>query len=71
MCISFERRWIHRAALTNVFERIVIVVQPKILGDLRQRFTNETGASMLAETGKDLTNHKVGEIEQLLMPDLW
>jgi protein required for attachment to host cells len=58
---------INRAALSCEFSQIVIVAPAKILGDLRREFTKETESKIVAEIGKDLTNHTIAEIERLLM----
>ena len=58
---------INRAALSGDFDQIVVVAPAKILGDLRREFTKETESKIVAEIGKDLTNHTIAEIERLLM----
>ena len=57
---------INKAALANVFNQIVIVAPPKILGDLRRAFAKETETKILAEIPKHHTHHTIVEIEGLV-----
>jgi protein required for attachment to host cells len=58
---------INKAALSAEFNQIVVVAPPKILGELRHAFSKETEGKIVAELGKDLTNHTIEEIERSLM----
>jgi protein required for attachment to host cells len=58
---------INKAALSDEFNQIVVVAPPKILGELRPAFSKETEGKIVAELGKDLTNHTIEEIERLLI----
>jgi protein required for attachment to host cells len=49
-----------------MFDQILIVAPPKILGDLRREFAKASKAKIIAEVAKDLTNHTIAEIERLL-----
>ena len=57
---------INKVALSGAFNQLVIVAPPKILGDLRHKFTRETETKIIAEVPKDLTHHTIAEIERLL-----
>jgi protein required for attachment to host cells len=57
---------INKVALSGAFNQLVIVAPPKILGDLRCKFTKETETKIIAEVPKDLTHHTIPEIERLL-----
>jgi protein required for attachment to host cells len=46
---------------------LVIVAPPRTLADLRQAFHADVKKRIVAEIGKDLTNHPVGEIETHLL----
>jgi protein required for attachment to host cells len=57
---------INRAALENVFEKLVIIASPKTLGELRKHFHKEVEGKIIAEIAKDLTGHPVNKIEAIL-----
>jgi len=46
---------------------ILIAAPPKALADLRKAFHADVKAKIVAEVGKDLTKHPVGEIEKHLL----
>src|SRR3984893_8436249 len=52
---------INRVALSGAFNQLVIVAPPKILGDLRRKFTKETEPKIIAKVLKDLTHHTIPE----------
>lgn len=65
-----EHRFAERvaAALEDVVRKrnvpaLVIVAPPKTLADLRQAFHPDVKKRIVAEIGKDLTKHPVGEIQ--------
>jgi protein required for attachment to host cells len=69
-----EHRFVERvaAALEDVVRRnhtpaLVIVAPPKTLADLRRAFHADVQKKIIAEIGKDLTKHPVGEIETHLL----
>lgn len=45
------------------FERLVLVAPPQVLGDLRKELHKESLSKVTAEVGKDLTNHRLDDIE--------
>jgi len=64
-----EERFAERVAkaLEDVVRRrrvpaILIAAPPKTLADLRRAFHADVKAKIVAEVGKDLTNHPIGEI---------
>ena len=69
-----EHRFVERvaAALEDVVRAsrapaLVIVAPPRTLADLRRAFHPDVQKRIVAEVGKDLTNHPVGEIETHLL----
>jgi protein required for attachment to host cells len=46
---------------------ILVAAPPKTLGELRKAFHPDVKAKIVAEIGKDLTGHPVGEIETHLL----
>jgi protein required for attachment to host cells len=46
---------------------ILVAAPPKALADLRKAFHPDVAAKIVAEVGKDLTNHPVDEIETHLL----
>jgi len=65
-----EHRFVARvaAALEEVVRKgrvpaLLIAAPPKTLADLRRAFHPDVKAKIVAEVGKDLTKHPVGEIE--------
>jgi protein required for attachment to host cells len=57
---------LNRAAEEDQFEHIVIVAPPKVLGELRQKFSKKLQGKILAEIDKDLTHHTFPEIAKVL-----
>jgi len=69
-----EHRFVGRvaAALESVISSrtvpaLVIAAPPRTLADLRRAFHADVKKRVLAEVGKDLTNHPVGEIAKHLL----
>jgi len=69
-----EHRFVERvaAALEDVVRAsrapaLVIVAPPRTLADLRRAFHPDVQKRIVAEVGKDLTKHPVGEIETHLL----
>ena len=69
-----EHRFAERvaAALEDVVRRnkvpaLVVVAPPRTLADLRRAFHADVQKKIVAEIGKDLTKHPVGEIETHLL----
>jgi protein required for attachment to host cells len=53
---------LNRAAERGLFNRLIIVAPPKVLGQLRPALSAQAAACVVAEIGSDLTGHPVGEI---------
>lgn len=52
------------------FERIVLVAAPQVLGNLRSELHQEVAAKVVGEIDKNLTNHPLDKIEELLKEEL-
>jgi protein required for attachment to host cells len=57
---------LYRHAHANLFDRLVIIAPPKILGSLRKAFHAEVADRIAAEIPKELTSHPVAEIARLI-----
>lgn len=57
---------LYRGAHANLFDRLVIIAPPKILGNLRKAFHPEVAERIAAEIPKELTSHPIAEIERLV-----
>jgi protein required for attachment to host cells len=53
-------------ALVNLFEKLVIIAPPRVLGNLRKVLHAEVIARVIGEIPKELTSHPVAEIERLV-----
>ena len=69
-----EHRFVERVARaleqvvrSRAVPALVIVAPPRTLADLRRAFHADVKERIVAEIGKDLTNHPVGEIETHLL----
>ena len=58
--------WLNDRALKNDLGEIVIAADPRTLGQIRQHCHKETGARIVGEVAKDLTNLPIPEIEKAL-----
>jgi len=57
---------INRAAETGELKEIVIVVPPRVLGEIRKELSTKAQAAVRGELDKDLTHHPLPEIEKAL-----
>jgi protein required for attachment to host cells len=57
---------LYHHANANLFDRLIIVAPPKILGQLRQAFHAEVIDRIATEIPKELTSHPVSEIGKLV-----
>lgn len=57
---------LYRHAHANLFDKLVIIAPPKVLGNLRKALHAEVIARVTAEIPKELTSHPVAEIERLV-----
>ncbi len=55
---------LNRAAQRGLFERLILVAPPRVLGQLRAALSGQAAACVAAEIGSDLTRHPVEEIEK-------
>jgi len=55
---------LNRAVQRGLFERLIIVAPPRVLGQLRPALSAQATACVVAEIGSDLTGHRVEEIEK-------
>ncbi|MHA6323769.1 baeRF12 domain-containing protein [Roseivivax sp. CAU 1753] len=61
---------LYKQAHKGMFERIVLVAPPSVLGELRNEIHDEVRARVIAEVDKTLTNHPIDKIETLLRDEL-
>ncbi|MAU54127.1 MAG: Host attachment protein [Roseovarius sp.] len=61
---------LYRLAHRGRFDRLVLVAPPRTLGELRAHLHKEVAARVVAEIGKDLTNHPGDKLEQVLLTEL-
>jgi len=57
---------LYRHAHANLFEKLIIIAPPKILGQLRKAFHAEVVDRITAEIPKELTSHPISEIGKLV-----
>lgn len=57
---------LYKHAHADHFDKLIIIAPPVTLGDLRKELHKEVRDRVIAELGKDLTNHPVLKIEKLL-----
>ena len=58
---------VNTACSQGSVKHIVVAAPPRILAELRHRFSDAVKQRILAEVNKDLTKHPVYEIEQHLV----
>lgn len=54
-------------ALDNSFDTLVVAAPSRTLGELRKHYHKEVEARLVGEMAKDLTNHPVPQIEEVLL----
>ncbi|NBC34044.1 MAG: Host attachment protein [Alphaproteobacteria bacterium] len=54
----------------SAYERLVLVAPPQVLGDLRKELHKDSFAKVTVEVAKDLTNHRLDDIESRLSDSL-
>lgn len=57
---------LNRRALSNDFEKLIVVAPPTALGEIRKHYHKEVEARLVGEIAKDLSNHPVPEIERII-----
>ncbi len=58
--------WLNTQTLRGGIEQVVIVADPKTLGQIRQHCHKELESRIVGEVAKDLTNSPMPEIERVL-----
>jgi protein required for attachment to host cells len=58
---------LYRQAHKGKFDQLVLVAAPSVLGEVRKAVHKEVADRIIAEIDKDLTNHPVYEIEDLVL----
>ncbi len=53
-------------ALANDFESLIIIAPPQTLGELRKHYHGEVSKRLAGEIAKDLVNHPVDKIEDII-----
>ena len=61
---------LYKQAHKGRFDEIVICAAPKTLGELRDKLHKEVSSKVIAEIPKDLTNHPLDKVEQMLSTEL-
>jgi protein required for attachment to host cells len=54
-------------ALTNDYEKLIVVAPPATLGELRKHYHKEVQSRLAGEIAKDLASHPVPEIERIIV----
>lgn len=57
---------LYKLVHTGAFQKIVLVAQPQVLGEMRKKLHKEVSDRVVGEVAKTLTNHTVPEIEKIL-----
>ena len=55
---------LYKRAHKGMFDQLVVIASPSVLGVLRDHFHKEVASRIIAEVPKTLTNHPVNEIEE-------
>ncbi|TIP13967.1 host attachment protein [Mesorhizobium sp.] len=58
--------YLNREALTEAFEHVVVIADPRTLGELRRHFQAPLRAKLVGELAKDLAKHSTEAIENTL-----
>ena len=58
--------WLNQKALANQIEQLVIVADPKTLGEMRRHYHKELQARLVAEVDKALVSEPTPQIEKVL-----
>lgn len=61
---------LYKMAHKGKFEKLVLVAAPDVLGALRQNLHKEVEACVAGEISKNLTNHPLEKIEQMVKAEL-
>lgn len=55
------------SALNHEFEKLIVIAPPNALGEIRKHYHKEVQSRIVGEIAKDLVNHPVPEIEQIII----
>lgn len=58
--------WLNDKALKNDLGEVVVIADPRTLGQIRQHYHTKTQSQVAGELDKDLTNMPIPEIEKAL-----
>ena len=58
--------WLNARALNGALDKLVIVADPRTLGQIRQRCHKEVQSRIIGEVAKDLINSPIPEVERVL-----
>lgn len=58
--------YLNREALTEAFEHLVVIADPRTLGELRKHFQAPLRAKLVGELAKDLAKHSAEAIKDTL-----
>lgn len=58
--------WLNDKALKNKLGDVVVVADPRTLGEIRQHYHSKTAKQVVGEIDKDLTNMPIPDIEKAL-----
>jgi protein required for attachment to host cells len=57
---------LNQQALAGAIENVVIIAEPRALGEMRQHYHKALSAILLGEIAKDLTGHSLADVEKSL-----
>jgi protein required for attachment to host cells len=57
---------LNKRALTNDFEKLIIVAPPRTLGEMRKHYHKALQSRLAGEIAKDLASHPVPDIERII-----
>ncbi len=58
--------WLNAGALANRIEDVLIIADPKTLGEMRRHYHKELKSRIVGEIAKDLTGEPISEIEKAI-----
>ncbi|MBM2576479.1 host attachment protein [Jannaschia sp. Os4] len=61
---------LYRMAHKGIYDRLVLVASPQVLGVVREQMHKEVADKVVAEIDKTLTNHPLAELERVLIDTL-
>lgn len=58
--------WLNGEVLNNKISKLVIIADPRSIGEMRRHYHKETEAALIGEITKTLTNSPVADIEKAI-----